>query len=92
MIAIETKFHGPTNHRQARVSASCCICNKRTSVAIDYAACGEQANHCLAADDHLEKNHRVFSSVYGSKLHVRVDEGFETRSGYVFPLIPCEPY
>ena len=91
MIAIETKFHGPTNHRQARVSANCCLCNKRTSVILNNAR-GEQANHCLAADDHLEKQHRRFNAEYGSKLHVRVDEGFETREGYVFPLIPCDPY
>lgn len=89
MIAIETKFHGPTNRRQARVSANCCICNKRTSVTLSNEM-SEHANHFVAADDHLEKHHRRLD--LGNKLIVEVNQGFETRSGYVFPLVSCEPY
>lgn len=86
MIAIETKFHGPTNTKGSRTSATCCNCLKRTYVSYDHALDG-QPNHRAAAEAHLQKHHRWFND----ELRVRVDEGHETREGYVFPMISCDP-
>ncbi len=88
MIAIETKFHGPTNHKPARVSATCCNCGRRNYVSFDHAL-DAKPNEKVAAEQHLDKYHRWQEG----KLQVRLaDDGHETRAGYVFPLISCEPY
>lgn len=95
MIAIETKFHGPTNHRQSSVSATCCACyshtprGNRVSVNWEYGLSVE-ANHRRAAEVHIDQHHRHLST--DQMLHVRVDDCHSIRSGRVFPLIPCDPY
>lgn len=89
MIAIETKFHGPTTHRGDRISATCCICNKRNYASYDYAL-DPKNNHRLVAGAHLQKHHRTLNT--SGELHVRVDEGHDTRAGYVFPVVSCQPY
>lgn len=91
MIAIETKFHGPTNHKPSRFSATCTICRKHNYVSKDHGL-SQEAEHKRAADAHLEKYHRTFD--VAGELHACVmgSECYETRAGYVFPLIPCEPY
>lgn len=89
MIAIETKFHGATNRIAARASAVCCICHRRTYVKYD-AQLRSDSNHKLAAEHHLSKRHRRLD--IDNKLHLSIGVGYEVREGYVFPLIPCEPY
>ena len=95
MIAIETKFHGPTNHRGSSASATCCACysheprGNRVSVDWDYELEVED-NHRRAAERHIELHHRHLDT--DGALHVRVDECHTIRAGFVFPLIPCEPY
>lgn len=95
MIAIETKFHGPTNHRQSHVSATCHACyshkprGNRVSVNWDYELPIE-CNHWRAAQKHIDQHHRHLAT--DGMLHVKVNDGHTIRSGYAFPLIPCEPY
>lgn len=50
MIIIETKFHGPTNHRGARISARCATFPefKRVAVPYDHGSTTERA-HLAAA-------------------------------------------
>lgn len=63
MIAIETRFIGPTNHRSARVVASCCeqavdsSGNKRRKLTLPW-------DHALNSED----NHRAIARALIAKL------------------------
>ena len=48
MQTIETKYHGPTNTRVSRISATASGCRKRVTVSYDHALNAEN-NHKAAA-------------------------------------------
>ena len=48
MQTIETKYHGPTNTRGSRISATASGCRKRVTVSYDHALNSEN-NHKAAA-------------------------------------------
>lgn len=54
MTAIETKFHGPTNKRGARVSATALATRQRVSIAYEHGANHDDA-HKLALKALVDK-------------------------------------
>jgi hypothetical protein len=53
MQTIETKYHGPTNVRGSRISATASGCRKRVTVSYDHALNAEN-NHKAAAQTLME--------------------------------------
>ena len=83
MYALETKYHGPGNVRGSRVIVNCCICEERTTVSYDDIF-DAITNHEQAALQHLDKHHRTPAG----DLRSTVEHAYETRAGYVFPVLP----
>ena len=88
-VAIETRFHGPTNHRGSRYSAVCCNCeghvgnSGRVYVNADDGF-DPHENARRAAVKHYETHHG-----HDGKYYARVSEsGHGIRKGWAFPLIP----
>jgi len=92
-IAIETKSHGPTDHKGARVSAVCCNCENGGRVTVPYDH-GEEVSgaHLIAALAHLEKHHKWALGGAGEPvLHHTVRLCHGVRGGYVWPLVDFLP-
>lgn len=53
MQTIETKYHGPTDTRGSRLSATASGCRKRVWVSYDYAL-NSEGNHMAAAQKLME--------------------------------------
>lgn len=53
MQTIETKYHGPTNTRGSRISATASVCRKRVWVEYDHAL-NAGNNHMAAAQKLME--------------------------------------
>lgn len=91
-IAIETKYHGPTDCVGARISAVCGNCegptHGRVYVPYEHALDTEDA-HRLAAIHHLKRHHR-HDTGDGRKLRHTVKNGHGTREGFAFPLVPID--
>lgn len=89
LIAITTKFHGPTDTKPSRFSAVCGNCDKggHTYVSKDHGL-SEVQEHARAALAHLEKYHKFqLSNDSEPVCHHTIGVGHGTREGYVFPLV-----
>lgn len=90
-VAIETRFHGPTNYRGSRYSAVCCNCPNGGRVYVSYDHALDSHNNAqLAAVKHYETHHGVdLDDGKGVQHFARVSEsGHGIRRGWAFPLIP----
>jgi len=91
-VAIETRFHGPTEYREPLWSATCCNCEGRVPRSgIVYVnadqALDPHANAQLAAVKHYEKHHGIDLGE-GVKYYASVSQsGHGIRRGWAFPLI-----
>ncbi len=91
-VAIETKFHGPTNYRGSRYSAVCCNCENRIPnsgrVYVNANnALDPHENAQLAAVKHFEMHHGVEKDGV-TTYYARVSEsGHGIRMGWAFPVI-----
>ena len=97
-VAIETRFHGPTNSRGSRYSAVCCNCESNDNVSgagVVYVNADHgldpHENAQLAAAKHYKKHHGIdLDDGRGHRYYARVSEsGHGIRRGWAFPLIPA---